>query len=574
MSTVAWRRLLLGLCTLAIIVVGFTLATFSALGNGGIVEMPTSPTAIEGTATGTSFVDRTTVYPHSVAYRAGLRTGDLVDLRLLSAADRYRWTFGHFRRGARMVVPVVRGNRVDRFSITFGKISFTWDVALAYIGYFWVLLFAAFIAWRRAESAEARVLVLLLNAWVLGLAFQPNSWGTPWIVPDAVAGVLGAILTSLGYALLATYAMLFVRPPSILRRALAWLSYGSAGVAAFYAIAAATGVWTLTADPVQSWYSGIFPQTVTGVFPLLFPLLCMLVTLAQSRGAERARMAWASVSVGPLYVWNGAVAAVAAFQIEASMYLLFMLANVAMFIAPIGLTYALLSRRLLDVGFVINQAAVFSGVSIVVVGLFMLGEWVLGTWFSHVGHLTNVEISAALAIGLGFSVRAIHTRVDGALDRVFFRKRHDDETAIRAFADEAAEVTDDATLLRRTKETLETHADASFVTLAMNDGAGHFGDVSENDPAIAALHERHKALDLQTLSTALRGDFAYPMIARGRLVGALVLGPKRSGESYAPDESHAIMHLARSVGGALHILFLAKVLQEHNLQARFSAPEG
>ncbi len=41
------------------------------------------------------------------------------------------------------------------------------------------------------------------------------------------------------------------------------------------------------------------------------------------------------------------------------------------------------------------------------------------------------------------------------------------------------------------------------------------------------------------------------MIARGRLVGALVLGPKRSGESYAPDESHAMMHLAHSVGGAL-----------------------
>jgi hypothetical protein len=45
------------------------------------------------------------------------------------------------------------------------------------------------------------------------------------------------------------------------------------------------------------------------------------------------------------------------------------------------------------------------------------------------------------------------------------------------------------------------------------------------------------------------------------LVGALVLGPKRSGESYAPDESNAIMQLAREVGAALHILTLATVLQ-------------
>jgi hypothetical protein len=114
---------------------------------------------------------------------------------------------------------------------------------------------------------------------------------------------------------------------------------------------------------------------------------------------------------------------------------------------------------------------------------------------------------------------------------------------------------------------LETHADASFVTFALGDGAGHYGDVSENDPAIVALHERRKALDLQTLSTGLQGEFAYPMMARGRLFGAMVLGPKRFGESYDPDESNAIMQLARTLGGALYTLSLAKVLREHHLQA-------
>jgi hypothetical protein len=241
--------------------------------------------------------------------------------------------------------------------------------------------------------------------------------------------------------------------------------------------------------------------------------------------------------------------------------------NGTQFLTPFAIGYALLNRRLLDIGFVINQAAIFSGVSIIVVGLFMLSEWVLGTWFSRVSHMTNLEVSAALVVGLGFSVRAIHARVERVLDKMFFRKRHEDETAIRSFADEAAEVTDDATLVWRAKETLETYADASFVTLAVGDGAGHYGDVSENDPAIVALRERHKVLDLQTLSTALRGEFAYPMIARGQLVGALVLGPKRSGESYAPDESHAIMQLAHEVGSALHILTLAKLLKEAHSQA-------
>ncbi len=51
--------------------------------------------------------------------------------------------------------------------------------------------------------------------------------------------------------------------------------------------------------------------------------------------------------------------------------------NVASFLAPLGMSYALLNRRLLDLGFALNRAAVYTGVSIVVVGTFMLVEFAL-----------------------------------------------------------------------------------------------------------------------------------------------------------------------------------------------------
>ncbi len=44
------------------------------------------------------------------------------------------------------------------------------------------------------------------------------------------------------------------------------------------------------------------------------------------------------------------------------------------------------------------------------------------------------------------------------------------------------------------------------------------------------------------------------MISRGDLVGALVCGPKRDGEAYAPDESEALLALAHGVGTALDTL--------------------
>jgi hypothetical protein len=60
-------------------------------------------------------------------------------------------------------------------------------------------------------------------------------------------------------------------------------------------------------------------------------------------------------------------------------------------------------------------------------------------------------------------------------------------------------------------------------------------------------------LDLHGVETTLRGDTAFPMTARGQLLGAIVLGARRSGEKYAPDEVSAISQLAMNLGAALDI---------------------
>ena len=218
------------------------------------------------------------------------------------------------------------------------------------------------------------------------------------------------------------------------------------------------------------------------------------------------------------------------------------------------MTYALLNRRVLDVGFALNRVAIFSGVSIVVVGAFVLFEWGLGSWLQGRSHTTSIAVGAAVALLLGFSIRFVHDRVEHVLDRVFFRKRHDDEEAIRRFAREAAFITDPGLVVGRTVDVLRSHADASFARVALSNGNGRYAEVSENDPAIVSLRTWHRKLDLHGVDTQFEGEFAYPLIARGRLIGVLLLGPKRSQESYAPDESDAIADLADRVGAVLDVL--------------------
>jgi hypothetical protein len=68
------------------------------------------------------------------------------------------------------------------------------------------------------------------------------------------------------------------------------------------------------------------------------------------------------------------------------------------------------------------------------------------------------------------------------------------------------------------------------------------------------MRAEHVRIDLHAVQSSVDGEWAYPMVARGQLIGALVLGSKRSLESYAPDESDAISYMAHNIASALDVL--------------------
>lgn len=564
MGSRAWRQLLLGLCALGLVLTANAVWTSAyTLGvDPGVTRAYTTPLVVPKVAGEAPFVIRIDAPPGSSAYRQGLRTGDLIDLRLLTPGERYRW-LNYFRLAAqRADVPIERDGKRLVLSVVSeprtltggGLLSFGWDSWLALFGLFWTLLFAGVIAWKRSDSTDGRILSLLLITLVLSSDVTPLNFVTPWPALDATGALLSAALYGLTTALLATYAMTFAPPANRLRRVLMWLSYASAALMPIYGLAFVVGSWTATLDPMQPWYTGTAAQFAVAVLPFVFPVLCSIATIAQTRGSDRTRLIWATFALGIQYFAAALVGVATCFNLPLSSSVELLLYNVTGFITPVVLTYVALIRRVLDIGFALNRALVFSAVSLIFVGAFLLVEWGLGEWLSSASHTTNLAVGAAIALVLGLSVRTIHNRVDRVLDAIFFRKRHEDERAIRTFAHEAAYITDPTLLLARTKALLEEHAYASQVAILLNDGHGCYGRTSENDPAIVSLKAWHKSVDLHTLDTELQGEFAYPMVARGHLVGAIVLGPKRSGDPYAPDESDAIFHLAHGVGGALDVL--------------------
>jgi 4-amino-4-deoxy-L-arabinose transferase-like glycosyltransferase len=437
-----------------------------------------------------------------------------------------------------------------------------WDLLLGSFGNLWLLLFAALIAWRRADVPQMRLLSLWLAAFVLVGA--TSGFAAPWAWVYILYYISIGLAPPLVLMLWAAFAGCFAQPRSRLRRITQRLCY------AFGAISIASSVFWI-AEIINPQFHPL-PSTngldwyVPFVGALVMAVVCSVLAIAASRGVERQRAVWTIVPLAAIFCYY-TVFAIASSSASSYADAAFwgIVGNLVILAAPLGLTYAALSRRLIDVGFILNRAVIFAIVSTIVIGAFVLVEWAMSEWLARTGRTASIVISMGAALGIGFSMRYIHVYVDRFVDRVFFRKRHEDEAALRRFAHEASYITDRSVLLERAVRTVEEHTGAADATILVHDGAAGFTSAaetdgprtsaSENDPGILALRAWRKPIDLVSLEgSVLRGEFAFPMVSRGVLVGALVCGAKRNGESYAPDESEALLALAHGVGTALDVL--------------------
>jgi hypothetical protein len=130
-------------------------------------------------------------------------------------------------------------------------------------------------------------------------------------------------------------------------------------------------------------------------------------------------------------------------------------------------------RKLIDIGFVLNRAAVFAILSAIVIGTFVVVEWAASEWLVNVSHTTGFVAGMIVALVIGLSLRYVHAFVDRSVDRLFFRKRHEDEATLGNFAREASYMTDTTLLLERAVREVSEHTDANSAAILVRKGAGY-----------------------------------------------------------------------------------------------------
>ncbi len=427
------------------------------------------------------------------------------------------------------------------------------------------LLIGVLIAWRRSDDSAARALAVFLVCFGAGIDVDTT------FIPNDLARFVTVVAVQLLLIVAALALYVFAcRFPELAQRGVRGVMRRA--IIPFTVASVAFGLGSV----FMRFGGGHYPVWIgagarigyVAVYLLLVfgALGSLTISYREAMGDARARMRWV---MGTFIVgFSGIVVIFVAFIFGRGDEV--QLAAATVLAIPFGLAYVILRHRVLDIGFVVNRAVVYTCVSVVVVGTFILFEWLLGHVVETNSRASTIlELIAALALGL--SVRFIHTRVDRYVDDLFFRDRHLAEAAIRRFAHETGMITDENVLIRRTVEVAERNARllgaAFYARLKTQYVPLHATfdpipqELDENDAAILDMRTFHNPVDI-TRDSRVPGAVVFPMIVRGQLAGFLACGEKTTHEALAPDEHDALRVLARDAGIALDSLRIWRIEQE------------
>jgi len=428
MTSESWRRgaLILGFCAITAFLAVVSILSVSGMGNAppwsGHWGFNRAPAPFGIVITG--------IDPAGPAAAAGLHAGDAVDLRDVPLQERY-WLSQRALNGVTVALPIRRDGNLEHITVTPTPIATLgggswrqrWILSFSFYSVpllvIWLTLFATIIASRGGHIHRARLLALALVTYGAHLCIgELRLWTTPWLWENVVSDLCGRLMLPVSAAFSVALASTFGLPLSPIRRIVQYASYALLLAAAGLDFFAGLGFITLSFD----WNAPIFSAAYLYSLIYFLPILCIALAIAASPPTERQRSVWMLVPLGTLFV-IGLFVEFSGPTLRSSYVFTNIVGDVRTLIfllVPIALTYAVLNRRVLDIAFVLNRAAVFAGVSVVLVGTFVLVEWLLAGWLQNTSHTTNIAISAVLALSLGLSIRYVHARVEHVVDNIFF----------------------------------------------------------------------------------------------------------------------------------------------------------
>lgn len=268
-------------------------------------------------------------------------------------------------------------------------------------------------------------------------------------------------------------------------------------------------------------------------------------------------------------------------------------------ITALIITYALVRHRLMDLGIVFRTAIIGTTVVTVLVGALLGLQWFLSNLLKFPPLAST--IIAAVIVAAGF--QPLKEQVTSLLDRYIYRGRYDYRKVVVDFGEEISFILDlkalEKCVVERTMQTMRAEngliLEADSKLEQFRTEYALFPDnqvimdrvLSPGNKLLEELKRSRKVMVEQEVRRTqperiaapileemaqLRSAIVIPLISKGRLLGILSLGEKRSGDIYSAEDVSLLMVLANQVASSLensrlfNEIFLVKDHQDKILQ--------
>jgi hypothetical protein len=298
----------------------------------------------------------------------------------------------------------------------------------------------------------------------------------------------------------------------------------------------------------------------------LFAIAGLFYSYRRAEGDARQRLLWVGASLGLIFTTYIAVNTGLS---EVMGDVGFNFFQTAFILAGfLGLTYACLRLHVFDFGFAVNRALVYGVVSVGLLVSFGVLEWAVHHLVDFEERQQNAFVDAGVALGLYLAFHKARHTVEHFIERLFFRKWHLRDAALRRFVARAAHITKASALHDAFGQALQQFCEgASWALYRLQDDGSYrrvAGDmtgmpsvVDANEPAVVTLRAAPHAAARREDGSALPADLALPMAHRGQLDGFVLVGKRPGKADYRPDEVAQLENAAHQIGLDLHALAAA-----------------
>ncbi|MGA8661930.1 MAG: GAF domain-containing protein [Candidatus Cybelea sp.] len=513
----------------------------------------------------------------AAAPHGALQTGDSVDLQDLSPMQRFSLLRGA-HAGTRLTLTATRDGRTFVTTLPAGSPDYTRRATLARdvgvpVNFFLTLALASALFLMRprpitlAFYAYTILMLIKINKAALDLAVWP-------------ANIASDLAIQAVYPLTQLMILIFAhRLYGRSGRAWPWF-FGAAVVLSLADFVAWVDpiVWTVFQKfgfpgPTNLFMSG------TDAMLLVVVLAALAYIASGATALDRTRVTWviSGIALAPILDLTWAVANVCSTLIgNTSLPVLYVQSWTGALlpwfnlIGSIFVLYGLLSERVVDFRFAIGRAAVYGIITAVLLLLFGTFEWLAEQIFESTKPAIYISLFAALAIG--FTLNALHGRIEYFLNTFFFRDQRRSEEALRRASRALANTSSEKTLI-------EFLVDEPIRVLGLNSAAlflapatgkpfertaarGWLKTESESidaeDPLIVELRAELTPIVLDgrpRAETILPGgakapSLVVPLLMRGLVFGFVLYGSRSNGMVLTPDEQTLLEAVARSAGAA------------------------